>query len=83
MDIKGHGDGGLALLIGPGVHIGHIDLPLCEDPGNIHIHTNPVIGINGAVSYTHLDVYKRQTLYHAVLCAYAVLAVISNCYPPV
>ena len=23
------------------------------------------------------------TLYHAVLCAYAVLAVISNCYPPV
>ena len=23
------------------------------------------------------------TLYHAILCAYAVLAVISNCYPPV
>ena len=31
----------------------------------------------------HLIPPEFFTLYHAVLCAYAVLAVISNCYPPV
>ena len=31
----------------------------------------------------HLVPINLSTLYHAVLCAYAVLAVISNCYPPV
>ena len=31
----------------------------------------------------HLVPSRLFTLYHAVLCAYAVLAVISNCYPPV
>ena len=31
----------------------------------------------------HLVPPEFFTLYHAVLCAYAVLAVISNCYPPV
>ena len=31
----------------------------------------------------HLTPPEFFTLYHAVLCAYAVLAVISNCYPPV
>ena len=31
----------------------------------------------------HLTPPEFFTPYHAVLCAYAVLAVISNCYPPV
>ena len=31
----------------------------------------------------HLIPPEFFTLYHAVLCAYAVLAVVSNCYPPV
>ena len=31
----------------------------------------------------HLVPPEFFTLYHAILCAYAVLAVISNCYPPV
>ena len=33
---------------------------------------------------TRIHLYPPEffTLYHAVLCAYAVLAVISNCYPP-
>ena len=31
----------------------------------------------------HLTPPEFFTLHHAVLCAYAVLAVISNCYPPV
>ena len=31
----------------------------------------------------HLTPPEFFTLYHAVLCAYAVLSVVSNCYPPV
>ena len=31
----------------------------------------------------HLIPPEFFTRYHAVLCAYAVLAVVSNCYPPV
>ena len=31
----------------------------------------------------HLAPPEFSTLYHAILCAYAVLAVVSNCYPPV
>ena len=38
-----------------------------------------------AVSYTHLDVYKRQLLPHSHVASwsYAVLADVSICYPPV
>ena len=46
MNIKGHNNSRLSLLAGTHIHRSNVYLPLRKDLGNIHKHSNPVIGIN-------------------------------------
>ena len=43
-----------------------VDIPDYPEPGVIFKDITPLFGNPEAVSYTHLDVYKRQTLDRAL-----------------